>query len=242
MSRRLVVFMLVEASLAAGQPAFQADPHRAQNRVSAVGSPLLNSDQSSVYMEFRRVGKCQALSQGENTDRIWLGLKNNTRWTVLVTANGVEDECYGEASPWYRVEANGSAVPEGPIPYGHWPDVGSILEIEPGEVLNFSVPKVHLDPGLSIRIDFRFYWEENTRYTRYSSLFSYWDLPDALRDTVKEKKLKCVGWLCTTELKPAPSPRPIEIPDPPLLPRPAVPMTVPSIVLLPLPLPNLPKK
>jgi hypothetical protein len=241
MSRQLVTFMIVGASVVAGEPAFQASPDREQDRASTIASPLLNSGDSSVYMEFRKVGKCPTMWRGENTDRIWLGLRNNTRWTLLVTANGVKDKCYGEASLFYRVEANGS-VPEGPIPYGHWLDVGSILEIEPGEALNFSVPKAHLDPGLSIRIDFRFKWEENTRYTRYSSYFSYWDLPEALRDRAKEKKLKCVGGRCLPELTPAPSPQPPNLPDPPLLATPAIPIAVPTIVLPPItPLPA-PKK
>ena len=139
--------------------------------------PLLDPGHSSVYMQFTKVVRCPSSDAGQSGERIWLALRNNTRWPVLVRANGVEDECYGDASPFYRVEGNGSMVPDGPIPYGHWFDVASLLEIAPGEILNFSIPKAHLDPGLSIKVDFQFNWEKNNRYTRYSSYFSYWDLP-----------------------------------------------------------------
>jgi hypothetical protein len=162
-------------------------------------------------MQFTKVGRCPSPIAGRSGERIWLALKNNTRWPVLVRANGVEDECYGEASPFYRVGADGPMVPDGPIPYGHWFDVASLLEFAPGEVLNFSVPKAHLDPGLSIRVDFQFNWEENNRYTRYSSNFSYWDLPRAIQNKEKEKTLKCVSGPCIIAV---PKATPIKFPMP----------------------------
>jgi hypothetical protein len=122
-------------------------------------------------------------------------------------------------APLYEVEASGSRVPDGPIPHGHWLDVASPVDIDPGEVLVFSVPKTHLDPGVSIRVDFEFEWEKNHRYTRHSSYFSYWDLPSALRDREKEKKLKWVAGPCpAVVIQP---PEPVRMPDPPLVIRPA---------------------
>ena len=85
----------------------------------------------------------------------------------------MKDDCYGEASPFYRVEADEILAPEGPIPYGHWFDVASLVEIESGTVLKFSVPKGDLAPGLGIRVDYQFMWEKNNRYTRHSTHFSY---------------------------------------------------------------------
>ena len=109
-------------------------------------------------MQFKKAGKCPSAASGTANGLIWLSLKNNTRWPISVDANGVEDQCYGDFSPFYQVEANGSSAPDGPIPDGRWSDVGSSVLIEPGESLEFSVPRSHLDPGLGIRIDFEFSW------------------------------------------------------------------------------------
>jgi hypothetical protein len=210
----LTVFVLLGCAVVNGQTTLRAGQNAEQNFESASFNPLLNPDQSSVFMEFRKVGKCPPPQRGESQDRLWLALRNNTRWRIIVRANGVENECYGDASPFYRVEANGSKVPDGPIPFGHWFDVASLLEIGPGEELTFSVPKFHLDPGLSIRVDFEFSWEKNGRYTRHSSYFSYWDLPVAFHDREKEKRLKCANGLCLLEPEEIPV-----LPDPPLLPH-----------------------
>jgi hypothetical protein len=212
----LLAFVLLGVGVASGQPAF-VQPRNREPKVDRPSvQPLLDPDQPSVYLEFKKVGKCPPVNRGEKNERIWLALRNNTRWQISVLANGVISECYGDASPFYEVEADKFAMPDGPIPYGHGLDVASSLEIGPGDVLSFSVPRTDLDPGLSIRVDFEFAWERNRRYTRHSSYFRYWDLPAALHDKAKEKKLKCVGGLCISE-SPQPVPQPSTIPVPPSL-------------------------
>jgi hypothetical protein len=139
-------------------------------------------------MQFERVAKSPPLLEGEPDQRIWLRLKNNTRWPILVLLFGVPDE-YGEAGLFHSVEAP-SIITDAPLPRGYWFDVASSNALQPGDSLTFSVPKNHLDPGLQIRVDFEFAWERNSRYTRHSSCFSYWDLPSSLHDKQKEKKLK----------------------------------------------------
>jgi hypothetical protein len=118
-------------------------------------------------------------------------------------------------------------MPDGPIPYGRGVDVASSVEMDTGESLRFSVPRTHLDPGLSIKIDFQFGWEQNNHNTRHSSYFSYWDLPNTLRNKEKEKKLKCVSGLCLPELKTMPPPKPTELPEPP--PVVSAPLTIPDL-------------
>ena len=196
MSRRLILVVLLGVAAANSQTTTRADLPREPISNPLLNNPLIDSSRSSVYMEFKRVGKCPPLVPGKTNDRIWLALRNNTRWSIFISANGVEDDCYGDASPFYSVEANGSMVPDGPIPDGNWLDVASRVEIGPGESLTFSVPRAHLDPGLSIRVDFEFSWEKNNRYSRHSSYLDYWDLPAALRNKEKEKKLKCGRGFC----------------------------------------------
>ena len=90
----------------------------------------------------------------------------------------------------FDAEADGCYMPDTPLPNGYGLDTASLTDLQAGEELLFSVPKTYLDPGLAIRVDFRFNWERNERYTRYSTYFSYWHLPENLRDREKEKKLK----------------------------------------------------
>jgi hypothetical protein len=165
-------------------------------------------------MVFQKVGKCEPLLAGETGERVWLILKNNTRWSILVRTFGVPDE-YGEAGLFYDVEASGS-VPDGPLPHGYWWDLASLSDIGSGESLTFSVPRNHLDPGLAIKVNFQFDWEGYDDHIRHFSYFSYWDLPDALRDKQKEKKLRWPSFRGAVRLLPA-VPQLDEPPEPPAL-------------------------
>lgn len=218
MTGSLLPLVLIGVGIASGQPTF-VKPRRGEPKAHPQSAmPLLDPNQSSVYMEFKRIGRCLSQDREQASDRIWLTLRNNTRWTISIRANGVETECYGDASPFYRVEVSEWRAPDGPIPYGHWFDVSSVVEIESGTTLTFSVPKTDLDPGLGIRVDFKFTWEENNLYTRHSSHFSYWDLPERLRDKAKEKKLKCVSVSAPCiNSQPNIAPQPTEFPVPPIL-------------------------
>lgn len=163
----------------------------AQSSTAIPVTPLLDQDQSSVYVKFRKAGDAPPVFNGEGKERIWLTLKNNTHWTISVLTfdlgDGYEE---AEAGLMFDVEAYGGVIPESPVPNGYVLDVASLTELRAGEELLFSVPKTYLDPGLAIRVDFRFTWERNQSHTRYSAYFSYWDLPKELQDIEKEKKLK----------------------------------------------------
>jgi hypothetical protein len=154
-------------------------------------SALLSPELSSVYVKFRRTGKGTPVKAEESRERIWLTLKNNTRWTIRVSTFGLpEGHGRREVGLMYKVVQMGDTIADSPLPSGAWFEVGSYSEIEPGGELPFSVAKNHLVPGLGISIDFRFLWEQNGRFTRYSSVYSYWDLPDSARDKALERKLE----------------------------------------------------
>ncbi len=152
---------------------------------------LIDPEQASVFIKFRRLAKAVPLGSDEGEERIWLVLKNNTRWTIDVRAFGVPEDYDGaEAGLMYEVEADGPYEPDQPVPRGYWFDVGPLIAVQPGGELRFSVPREHLAPALAIRVDFTFEWERNKRYTRHSTVFGYWDLPEKLRDRQREKRLK----------------------------------------------------
>jgi hypothetical protein len=217
MSGWIVAFILLGAGVASSQPTFVEPRNRGPKTPQSAENPLLNPDRPSAYMEFVKAGNCPPANSGQKGERVWLAIRNNTRWTISVLANGEESKCYGDASPFYSVEANEARGPEGPIPPGYWFDAASSVEIEPGGMLRFSVPRTNLDPGLSVRVDFRFTWEKNDHDTRHSSYFSYWDLPQSLHDKAKETKLKCLRGPCFF-VQPQLVPQPVSIPAPPSLP------------------------
>jgi len=184
-------------------------------------TPLIDRKQSSVYIVFRRMGPGVPLSDDETKERTWLSLRNNTRWPISVATFGLPDE-YSETETglMYTVEAPGAYAPDAPLPIGYEFDVGTSTEIGPGQELRFSVPRNHLGPGLGIRVKFGFKWESNQRYTRYATVFSYWDLPDKFRDKVAEKNLKlrygASGGGAPAEPQPSPLPTKLEPPTHPV--------------------------
>jgi hypothetical protein len=153
-------------------------------------SVLLDPNRPSVYMTFVKSGKCSPFREGESKERVWLALTNNTRWTISIGTFGAPEDCgkndYGVE---YEVVRYGPGWPDGPLPAGYLFEVSSIADLKPGAKVVFSVARNHLDLGLGISVNFTFDWELNQGATRHSSLFSYWDLPDSLRDKKRERSL-----------------------------------------------------
>jgi hypothetical protein len=55
-------------------------------------SPVIDPRQSSVYIVVRGEGPGTPLSDDEPKQTMWLSLKNNTRWPILVNTFGLPGE------------------------------------------------------------------------------------------------------------------------------------------------------
>ena len=119
-------------------------------------NPRISKSQPSVFITFERQGKIAALSgTGEMQETVWLRLRNNTRWPIILDMNGVPKD-YGDAGLFYGVLSEGKLIFENRC------HVCSFNRLGPGRYLVFSVPRKDLAKGYSIRIKFSYGWEDQS--------------------------------------------------------------------------------
>src|SRR2546421_12298774 len=70
-------------------------------------NPRLSKSHPSVYIAFDHQGKIASMSNGEMEDTVWLRLRNNTRWPIILDMNGVPSKAYGDAALFWDVLCEG---------------------------------------------------------------------------------------------------------------------------------------
>lgn len=150
-----------------------------QKRVARQGADVrLVKDKPSVYITFERFGEREPLKPSESREGIWLRFHNNTKWPISFRAFGVPKEL-GEVGMYYEIEelpqaplergsSSGSSAEKkedikrkSDLPIGYDPgDSFSVISIESGDSISFSVPSEHLAEGLYLRIAFNYGWED----------------------------------------------------------------------------------
>ena len=71
----------------------------------------LSKAHPSVYITLDHQGKIASRSNGEIEDTVWLRLRNNTRWPIILDMNGVP-KAYGHAALFYDVLSEGKLLSE----------------------------------------------------------------------------------------------------------------------------------
>lgn len=112
----------------------------------------------TVYVSFVRAGPRRPLENWESDRGVWLRIHNNTKWRLVLNAGGVPDPSYGDAVLMYRIKR---IEGEGFVPVGYQRHVSSVIQLESGRSLEFSIPREHLAEGLAIEILFNYEWELN---------------------------------------------------------------------------------
>jgi hypothetical protein len=144
-------------------------------------SQLLRKDRPSVYLEFDRIGKAPPLFDGENEERIWLKLHNNSKWTIEFCSFPVKSQ-YGGTGIVYAVkhqqptlvsvgvEGSSSRTTTLPgdkdqrenakAPQGYSTgDTCTAYYLGSGKSVVFSLPRDHLRKNLYLEIEFWPEWE-----------------------------------------------------------------------------------
>src|SRR4029453_551689 len=117
-------------------------------------NPRLSKAHPSVYITFERQAKIANISgTGEMQGTVWLRLRNNTRWPIVLDMNGVP-KGYGDAGLFYDVLSEGKLIFENRC------HVCSFNKLGPGRHLVFTVPHEDLVKGHSIRVKFSYGWED----------------------------------------------------------------------------------
>ena len=191
---------------------FLAVPVRSQT-VQAPTGFVMNVNRPFVYVKFDHIGPGVARSKDEPNLRIWLRLTNNCRIAILVQASGVPDESpEDEVGVQYEVVRNPeiSILPLNPreekttiqekpkaaeLPRGTMFHVASLVSIEPGNDILFSVPVNHLSDKWHIEIPFEFELPKGKgpRDPNNGGIpvmvlhYSLWDLPPKSRAEIVKK-------------------------------------------------------
>lgn len=122
-------------------------------------SVKLIKDKPSVFITFERKGKQAPIFEGENKNRIWLKLHNNTKLKIFLSEFSVDKE-YGDVGLYYDVEQvyyfEDKSI-KVPLGYGG-ADVCNVFTLLSGKAASFSIPEEHLGKGLAIRTKFYYGW------------------------------------------------------------------------------------
>lgn len=128
---------------------------QAQRRsIASTRNPRISKVHPSVYITLEREGKIASASTGEMQKTVWLRLRNNTRWPIVLRMNGVPSKDYGDAFLFRAVLSGGKLIAEERC------HVCSFNQLGPGRSLVFTVPSEDLAEGYSIRVQFRYAWED----------------------------------------------------------------------------------
>src|SRR5215813_11260462 len=73
-------------------------------------NPRLSQSHPSVYITFERAAKIASDSSGELEETVWLRLRNNTRWPIILDMNGVSSKEYGDAALFHDVLLDGKVI------------------------------------------------------------------------------------------------------------------------------------
>jgi hypothetical protein len=149
--RQLPIF-LVRTFILLFVLAYCFGPTTAQRRSA---EPRLSKSRPSVYITFEREGKIASRSTGEVQETVWLRLRNNTRWPIILDMNGVPKE-YGDAGLFHDVLNEGKVIAEKRC------HACSFNPLPPGHYLVFTVPRLDLVKGYSIRVRFSYGWEDES--------------------------------------------------------------------------------
>jgi hypothetical protein len=124
---------------------------------------VLDAAKPFVYIEFDHTGPRQPLRPDELARGLWLRLVNNSVLPIIVRAHSsitdpdmtiLEDVI----TPQTRMIPKSGLPDYGPMPRGYATasDVTSLLTINPGKEVLFSVPVNHVGPAWFLQVSFQF--------------------------------------------------------------------------------------
>ncbi len=185
---------------------------------------LIDVNRSFVYLKFDHIGPGAPRSDDEPTSRIWVRLTNNCRIPILVRANGVPDESpkdevgvqydvvpnpeirgavmffpqssvIGKSESEKATDQQESQAKVEEVPRGYLFHVASLVSIEPGRNILFSLPLNHLSKKWHIEIPFEFELPKGNGPHDANSggdpvmvvHYSLWDLPPKFQTEVEKQ-------------------------------------------------------
>jgi hypothetical protein len=116
-----------------------------------------------VYIEFDHAGPRQPLEPDEPSRGLWLRFVNNSVFPIVLRVHGSPTDpdmpiVQDIITPQTRMIPKSGLPDYGPMPSGYatGSDVASLLTINPGKGVLFSVPVNHVAPGWFLQVPFQF--------------------------------------------------------------------------------------
>jgi len=113
----------------------------------------IERNKPSVYITFERIGQLKLPDPGDEKERVWLRLHNNTRWPLVLQMSAPPEE-YGDAGLFYETLSGGEVIIRIQCHVCTLNSVGS------SKSLLFSIPRSELTKERSIRVKFSYGWED----------------------------------------------------------------------------------
>jgi hypothetical protein len=146
----------------------------AQNKPSDF---LLDPSKPYGYLKYDHIGSGKPQQQSTGPVRLWFRIVNNCRIPIAVRASGASAADGGIAvfyevipigPPEISIQGDGGVEIGEPTkkeqispPKGYSAEVASVIEIQPGRDLLFSVPRSHVSRDWFIRVKFRLVFTPN---------------------------------------------------------------------------------
>lgn len=108
----------------------------------------------SVFITFERVGQLKSPDPGDERERVWLRLHNNTKWPLMLDMSAVPSAEYGDAGLFY------DGLSKGEVIFRNQCHVCTLNSLGPGKSLFFSLPRSDLAKEGAIRVKFSYGWED----------------------------------------------------------------------------------
>ncbi len=123
----------------------------------------LDTTKPFVYIDFDHTGPREPLEPDEPSRGLWLRLVNNSVFPIIVRAHDsltdpVMTILEDVITPQMRMIPKSGLPDYGPMPRGYatGSDVTSLLTINPGKGVLFSVPVNHVGPAWFLQVSFQF--------------------------------------------------------------------------------------
>jgi hypothetical protein len=160
---------------------------------------LLNHEKPYVYIMFDHLGTREPFYSNESNRGLWLKLVNNCRIPINIAAfdSGKRDAGIGVLhdvvplrTPTHGIMGNAKENTEIKYqnkqidaPVGYSRDVRSLITINPGESVLFSVPFEHVNPRWYLQVHFTFDLSDDYKYDNPDSYVKFFwnNLPEEVR-------------------------------------------------------------
>ena len=160
----IILILLASVQISYGQ---QGTSKKGQKSVRySCRKPILHPKKPAIFITFLRKEVIKSNDRLEDSNLLFFKLNNNTCWPIVLDMSGVLDNRFGDARLYYLIEnRNRDREPIGSL-FCH---VCSVNSIGSGRSIVFSVPLRYADREATMRVRYKFKWEDAAMIGDYES-------------------------------------------------------------------------